>query len=177
MKFAATNSATDRPICWPRELIQAVVNAAVDSALRLLLGGFPEPGGTRASRPAARRTDATSIIPRRAVTITTASPSTAKSTTDGPREGVDRPRQRDLQAGDHPHADRSFKDALKAFRELGHQRGAARQLESLAWCATCQARDEQAVALTSAAAAIRQPIAAPPKPAEREKIERALTQA
>jgi len=83
----------------------------------------------------------------------------------------------DLQAGDHPHADRSFKDALKAFRELGHQRGAARQLESLAWCATCQARDEQAVALTSAAAAIRQPIAAPPKPAEREKIERALTQA
>jgi hypothetical protein len=44
MKFAATNSATDRPICWPRELIQAVVNAAVDSALRLLLGGFPEPG-------------------------------------------------------------------------------------------------------------------------------------
>jgi hypothetical protein len=127
---------------------------------------LPRTRGTRASRPAARRTDATSIIPRRAVTITTASPSTAKSTTDGPREGVDRPRQRDLQAGDHPHADRSFKDALKAFRELGHQRGAARQLESLAWCATCQARDEQAVALTSAAAAIRQRIAAPPKPAE-----------
>ena len=83
----------------------------------------------------------------------------------------------DLQAGDYRQADNSFKDALKAFRELGHQRGVARQLESLAWCATCQSRDERAVALTSAAAAIRQRIAAPPKPAERERIERALTQA
>jgi hypothetical protein len=177
MKFAATNSATDRPICWPRELIQAVVNAAVDSALRLLLGGFPEPGELvrHVRLPAG-------LMPRR---LFRGAPLPSRQPRQvprnrlpmGPREGVDRPRQRDLQAGDHPHADRSFKDALKAFRELGHQRGAARQLESLAWCATCQARDEQAVALTSAAAAIRQPIAAPPKPAEREKIERALTQA
>jgi tetratricopeptide (TPR) repeat protein len=83
----------------------------------------------------------------------------------------------DLQAGDYPGADSSFKDALRAFRDLGHQRGVARQLESLAWCATCQSRDTQAVALTSAAAAIRQRIAAPPKPAERERIDRALTQA
>jgi tetratricopeptide (TPR) repeat protein len=83
----------------------------------------------------------------------------------------------DLQAGDYPQADSSFKEALRAFRELGHQRGVARQLESLAWCATCESRDEQAVALTSAAAAIRQRIAAPPKPAERERIERALAQA
>ena len=83
----------------------------------------------------------------------------------------------DMQAGEYPQADRSFKEALRAFRELGHQRGVARQLESLAWCATCQSREEQAVALTSAAAAIRQRIAAPPKPAERERIERALAQA
>jgi predicted ATPase/serine/threonine protein kinase len=83
----------------------------------------------------------------------------------------------DLQAGDYPQADGSFKEALRAFRELGHQRGVARQLESLAWCATCQSRDEHAVALTSAAAAIRQRIAAPPKPAERDRIERALAQA
>ena len=26
------------------------------------------------------------------------------------------------------------------FRELGHQRGVARQLESLSWCAICQSR-------------------------------------
>ena len=83
----------------------------------------------------------------------------------------------DLQAEDYPQADSSFKEALRTFRELGHQRGVARQLESLAWCATCQSRDEQAVALTSAAAAIRQRIAAPTKPAERERIERALAQA
>jgi predicted ATPase/serine/threonine protein kinase len=83
----------------------------------------------------------------------------------------------DLQAEDYARADSWLKEALRAFRELGHQRGVARQLESLAVCATCQSRDEQAVALTSAAAAIRQRIAAPPKPAERERIERALTQA
>jgi tetratricopeptide (TPR) repeat protein len=83
----------------------------------------------------------------------------------------------DLQAEDYPQADSSFKEALRAFRELGHQRGVARQLESLAWCATCQSRAESAVALASAASAIRQRIAAPPKPAERGRIERTLSQA
>ena len=83
----------------------------------------------------------------------------------------------DLQAEDYAQADRSLKDALRAFRDVGHQRGVARQLESLSWCATCQSRDEQAVALASAAAAIRKRIAAPPKPAERERIERTLAQA
>lgn len=63
------------------------------------------------------------------------------------------------------------------FRELGHQRGVAHQLESLAWCATRQSRDEQAVALASATAAMRQRIAAPPKPTERDRIARALAQA
>ena len=83
----------------------------------------------------------------------------------------------DLQAEDYAQADGSLKEALRAFRELGHQRGVARQLESLSWCASCQSRDEQAVALASAAAAIRQQIAAPAEPAERERIERALAQA
>ena len=78
---------------------------------------------------------------------------------------------------DNAQADTSFKAALRAFREIGHQRGVARELESLSWCATCQSRDEEAVALASAAAAIRQKIAAPPKPAERERIERTLAQA
>ena len=74
-------------------------------------------------------------------------------------------------------ADRSLREALQAFRELGHQRGVARQLESLSWCASCQSRDEAAVVLASAAAAIRQRIGAPAKQAEREKIERTLAQA
>ena len=63
-------------------------------------------------------------------------------------------------------------EAVQAFRALGHQRGVARQLESLSWCASCQSRDEAAVVLASAAAAIRHRIGTPAKQAEREKIER-----
>ena len=80
----------------------------------------------------------------------------------------------DLQAGQYAEAERSLKEAVEAFRALGHQRGVARQLESLSWCASCQSRDEAAVVLASAAAAIRQKIGAPPKPAERETIEGTL---
>ena len=61
----------------------------------------------------------------------------------------------DLQAGEYAEADRSLEEAVQAFRALGHQRGVARQLESLSWCASCQSRDEAAVVLASAAAAIR----------------------
>ena len=78
----------------------------------------------------------------------------------------------DLQAGEYAEADRSLKEAVQAFRALGHQRGVARQLESLSWCASCQSRDEAAVVLASAAAAIRHKIGAPAKQVEREKIER-----
>jgi tetratricopeptide (TPR) repeat protein len=80
----------------------------------------------------------------------------------------------DLQAGEYAEADRSLKAAVQAFRALGHQRGVARQLESLSWCASCESRDDAAVVLASAAAAIRQKIGAPPKRAEREKIEGTL---
>ncbi len=83
----------------------------------------------------------------------------------------------DLQAGEYAAADRSLREAIQAFRGLGHQRGVARQLESLSWCASCQSRDEAAVVLASAAAAIRQRIGAPAKQAERERIERTLAQA
>lgn len=83
----------------------------------------------------------------------------------------------DLKAEDYAQADQSIKAALRAFREIGHQRGVARQLESLSWCATCQRRDEEAVALASAAAAIRQRIAAPAKADERQRIDRTLEQA
>jgi predicted ATPase/serine/threonine protein kinase len=83
----------------------------------------------------------------------------------------------DLQAGEYVQADRSLREALRVFRELGHQRGVAKQLESLSWCAICQSRDEAAVTLVSAAAAIRQRMAASAKAAEREKIDRTLDQA
>jgi predicted ATPase/serine/threonine protein kinase len=83
----------------------------------------------------------------------------------------------DLQAHEYAAADRSLKEAVQAFRALGHQRGVARQLESLARCASCQSRDEDAVRLASAAAAIRHRLGAPAKRAERETIEHTLAQA
>ena len=83
----------------------------------------------------------------------------------------------DLQVGEYTEADSSLKEAIRAFRGLGHQRGVARQLESLAWCASRQSRDEAAVVLASAAAAIRHRIGAPAKQSERDKIERTLAQA
>ena len=83
----------------------------------------------------------------------------------------------DLQAGDYAVANDSLRRALHAFRALGHQRGVARQLESLSWCASCQSRDEEAVALVSAAAAIRLKIGMPTKEAEREQIDRTLAAA
>ena len=83
----------------------------------------------------------------------------------------------DLQAGDYTAANDSLRRALHAFRALGHQRGVARQLESLSWCASCQSRDDEAVALASAAAAIRLKIGMPAKEAEREQIDRTLAAA
>ena len=83
----------------------------------------------------------------------------------------------DLQAGEYAQADRSLREALRVFRELGHQRGVAKQLESLSWCAICQSRAEAAVTLVSAAARIRQKMAAPAKGAERERIDKTLEQA
>ena len=83
----------------------------------------------------------------------------------------------DLQAGEYAQADRSLREALRVFRELGHQRGVAKQLESLSWCAICQSRADAAVTLVSAAARIRQKMALPAKGAERERIDKTLEQA
>ena len=44
----------------------------------------------------------------------------------------------------------------------------------LSWCASCQARDSDAVALASAAAAIRLKIGSPLRQGERERIEQTL---
>jgi predicted ATPase/serine/threonine protein kinase len=81
----------------------------------------------------------------------------------------------DLETGAHAAAHRSLTEALQAFRALGHQRGVTRLLESLAWCAACEGRDEEAVVLASAAATIRLKIGTPAKPRERERVEQTLS--
>jgi predicted ATPase len=83
----------------------------------------------------------------------------------------------DLGAADYDSATSRLRQALQAFRAVGHQRGVARQLESLASCAANQRRPGDAVALLSAAAAIRVRIGAPLKRAAQERAERTLAQA
>jgi predicted ATPase len=83
----------------------------------------------------------------------------------------------DVDASDHAAARAPLIQALHAFRELGHQRGVARQLEMLSWCASCQSRDRDAVALASAAAAIRTKISSPPRQGEHERIQQTLAMA
>jgi tetratricopeptide (TPR) repeat protein len=80
----------------------------------------------------------------------------------------------DVDASDYAAARASLTQALQAFRDLGHQRGVVRQLEMLSWCAGCQSRDRDAVALVSAAAAIRMKIGSPPRQGEHERIRQTL---
>jgi predicted ATPase len=80
----------------------------------------------------------------------------------------------DVEARDYPAAVGSLTGALVAFRDVGHQRGVARQLELLSWCASQQGRDGEAVAMASAAAAIRLKIGSPARDAERGRINEAL---
>ena len=83
----------------------------------------------------------------------------------------------DVRTENYAAASGALLEALGIFRELGHQRGVARQLERLSWCTGCQRRDEAAVRLASAAAAIRQRIGAPIKRSERTRIDETLAQA
>ena len=83
----------------------------------------------------------------------------------------------DLRTENYAAASGAILEALGIFREIGHQRGVARQLERLSWCTGCQHRDEAAVRLASAAAAIRQRIGAPIKLSERARIDETLAHA
>ena len=83
----------------------------------------------------------------------------------------------DIAASDYAGAEASLTQALQAFRDLGHQRGVARQLEMLSVCASCQSRDRDAVTLASAAAAIRMKIGSPARQAEHERIQTTLATA
>ena len=82
----------------------------------------------------------------------------------------------DVQAEDYAAADTSLRAVIQAFRELGHQRGVARQLELLSWCASRRSRDNSAVVLAGAAAAIRHRIGTPADQRARERSELMLAE-
>jgi predicted ATPase len=83
----------------------------------------------------------------------------------------------DLRASNYEAAHALFRQAALVFRQVGHQRGVARQLEALSWGAGRDGRDAEAVALASAAAAIRARVGAPLKQPEQEKIDETLVRA
>jgi hypothetical protein len=82
----------------------------------------------------------------------------------------------DLRAGDYESADGRLRQALQAFREVGHQRGVAGQLERLSRCAASRGRDGDAVALASAATALRLKIGAPRKHVNQEWLDQWLAE-
>ncbi len=79
----------------------------------------------------------------------------------------------DVETEAHGRAQRTLVEALRAFQRLGHQRGVARQLELLCWCAGCEQRYVEAVRLASAAASIRRRIGTRAKP--RDEVRTAET--
>jgi predicted ATPase len=83
----------------------------------------------------------------------------------------------DVVAGDFVAATGLLTEALHAFHQAGHQRGVARQLETLSLCAGRQSRHAAATTLASAAAAIRQKIRVPIGVLERDNIEDVLKEA
>jgi predicted ATPase/DNA-binding winged helix-turn-helix (wHTH) protein len=80
---------------------------------------------------------------------------------------------------DHMTAHAAYREALALFVRLGHKRGIARALEGFACSALAQRDPARALAITAAAAHLRQWIGAPLMPAEqsklREKLEPAWT--
>ena len=83
----------------------------------------------------------------------------------------------DLEIGDYGAAAGALVEALAIFHKLGHRRGVARGLALLSFCASRQNRDETAVRLASAAAAVRLRIGAPLRPLEHARIDETLAQA
>jgi hypothetical protein len=83
----------------------------------------------------------------------------------------------DVETAAHGRARRSLVEALQAFQHLGHQRGVARQLELLSWCAGCEQRYGEAVTLASAAAAIRRRIGTRAKPRDEVRTSETLAAA
>jgi predicted ATPase/serine/threonine protein kinase len=76
--------------------------------------------------------------------------------------------------GNNAEARRLFGESLRMFQELGHQRGIARVLESLAVSAAAQSNAERSLILAGVAAALRQRLGAPLRPAEQPRLDKAL---
>jgi tetratricopeptide (TPR) repeat protein len=75
---------------------------------------------------------------------------------------------------DHVTAHAAYREALALFVNLGHKRGIARALEGFACSALAQRDPARALALTGAAAHLRQLIGAPLMPAEQSKLDAKL---
>lgn len=71
---------------------------------------------------------------------------------------------------DHTTAHAAYREALAIFVNLGHKRGIARALEGFACTALAQHDSARALAITAAAAHLRQRIGAPLMPAEQTKL-------
>jgi hypothetical protein len=77
----------------------------------------------------------------------------------------------------YPTANSMYRESMKLFQELGHQRGIARLLEHFACSAAAQLESERSLRLAGAAAALRKNIGAPLTPAEGAKLEAGLNSA
>jgi len=75
---------------------------------------------------------------------------------------------------DHVTAHAAYREALALFVNLGHKRGIARALEGFACSALAQRDPARALAITGAAAHLRQLIGAPLMPAEQSKLDAKL---
>jgi tetratricopeptide (TPR) repeat protein len=75
---------------------------------------------------------------------------------------------------DHMSADAAYREALALFVTLGHKRGIARALEGFACSALAQRDPARALAITAAAAHLRQWIGAPLMPAEQSELSEKL---
>ena len=76
--------------------------------------------------------------------------------------------------GNYSAAHSLYAESIKLFQELDHKRGIARLLECSACSAAAQREAERSLRLAGAAAALRQNIGAPLKPAEQAKLEASL---
>jgi predicted ATPase/DNA-binding winged helix-turn-helix (wHTH) protein len=79
--------------------------------------------------------------------------------------------------GDHVSADAAYREALALFVTLGHKRGIARALEGFACSALAQRDPTRALAITAAAAHLRQWIGAPLLQAEQSELSEKLQSA
>ena len=79
-----------------------------------------------------------------------------------------------IRTGELEAAKRMLADAIRLFRELGDSVGVAETLEYFAALASEEARDEKAMLLAGAAAALRETLGAPPTDTDRAGLERHL---